>query len=302
MPKEQKATGKKLTITEPGAAPKTKATKKAAKKADQKKPTMQERMAKLFVARPRSWTIGTSIPHKRDMTHFVSWPHYIRMQRQKKILIKRLKCPPTVNIFNHSLDKATAVSLFKFMDKMKPQEAAARKAARVEAAKKIEETRKMEDKKAAAAKREEIVKDLVEKRPACLRSGLNLVTDLILKNKAQLVVIASDVEPLELVIWLPALCRKKNIPFAIVKNKARLGQLVHQKTAAVLAIADVPKDLRSEFTELAAAIKPQFLDNHDLLRHWGEPKQGLKHQAREAKRLRHIARTEASKAKQQAKK
>lgn len=36
-------------------------------------------------------------------------------------------------------------------------------------------------------------------------------------------VIAHDVDPIELVVWLPALCRKMEIPYAIVKGKSRLG-------------------------------------------------------------------------------
>ena len=47
-----------------------------------------------------------------------------------------------------------------------------------------------------------------------------------LQNKAQLVVIAHDVDPIELVVWLPALCRKMEIPYCIVKGKARLGSVI----------------------------------------------------------------------------
>lgn len=46
------------------------------------------------------------------------------------------------------------------------------------------------------------------------------------QNKAQLVVIAHDVDPIELVVWLPALCRKMEIPYCIVKGKARLGTVI----------------------------------------------------------------------------
>jgi large subunit ribosomal protein L7Ae len=46
-----------------------------------------------------------------------------------------------------------------------------------------------------------------------------------LQNKAQLVVIAHDVDPIELVVWLPALCRKMEVPYCIVKGKARLGSV-----------------------------------------------------------------------------
>jgi large subunit ribosomal protein L7Ae len=38
-------------------------------------------------------------------------------------------------------------------------------------------------------------------------------------------VIAHDVDPIELVVWLPALCRKMEVPYCIVKGKARLGSV-----------------------------------------------------------------------------
>lgn len=39
-------------------------------------------------------------------------------------------------------------------------------------------------------------------------------------------VIAHDVDPIELVVWLPALCRKMEIPYCIVKGKSRLGAVL----------------------------------------------------------------------------
>jgi len=32
-----------------------------------------------------------------------------------------------------------------------------------------------------------------------------------------------DVDPIELEVWLPAFCRKMEIPYCIVKGKARVG-------------------------------------------------------------------------------
>ena len=61
-------------------------------------------------------------------------------------------------------------------------------------------------------------------------------------GKAKLVVIAHDVEPIELMTFLPTLCRKKGIPFCFVKGKARLGKLVHLKTATCLALTEVKKE------------------------------------------------------------
>jgi large subunit ribosomal protein L7Ae len=72
--------------------------------------------------------------------------------------------------------------------------------------------------------------------------GLNHVVALIEAKKAELVLIAHDVDPVELVVFLPALCRKMGVPYVIVKGKARLGTIAHKKTAAVLAIQEVKSE------------------------------------------------------------
>lgn len=56
-----------------------------------------------------------------------------------------------------------------------------------------------------------------KKKPVVVKYGLNHITTLIEAGKAQLVLIAHDVDPIELVVWLPALCRKMNVPYCIVK-------------------------------------------------------------------------------------
>lgn len=56
-----------------------------------------------------------------------------------------------------------------------------------------------------------------KKRPVVVKFGINHVTTLVEQGKAQLVVIAHDVDPIELVIWLPALCRRMGVPYMIVK-------------------------------------------------------------------------------------
>ena len=45
-------------------------------------------------------------------------------------------------------------------------------------------------------------------------------------------------------MWLPAVCRKMDIPYCIVKSKSRLGALVHQKTATALALTSVRSEVR----------------------------------------------------------
>ena len=60
-----------------------------------------------------------------------------------------------------------------------------------------------------------------------MKFGLNHVTELVEEGKAKLVAIAHDVDPIEMMMFLPALCKKKNVPYCFIRGKARLGKLVH---------------------------------------------------------------------------
>jgi len=57
-----------------------------------------------------------------------------------------------------------------------------------------------------------------------IRKGTNESTKAIEKGIAQLVVIADDVEPKEIVMHLPALCEEKKIPYVYVPSKLELGK------------------------------------------------------------------------------
>lgn len=144
----------------------------------------------------------------------VKWPEYVRLQRQKKILNLRLKVPPAIAQFTNTLDRNTAAQTFKLLNKYKPETKAEKKERLLKEATAIEEGKKKED---------------VSKKPYAVKYGLNHVVGLIENKKAALVLIPNDVDPIELVIFLPALCRKMGVPYAIVKGKARLGVVVHKK-------------------------------------------------------------------------
>lgn len=58
-------------------------------------------------------------------------------------------------------------------------------------------------------------------KPATLKFGLNHVTYLIEQKRAKLVIIASDVDPIETVVFLPTLCRTFDIPFCVVQSKIK---------------------------------------------------------------------------------
>ena len=135
------------------------------------------------------------------------------------------------------------------------------------------------------------------KKPLYVKYGINHITKLCEEKKAQLVVIAHDVDPIELVIWLPAVCRKLDIPYCIVKSKSRLGALVHKKTATALALTSVRSEDRHEFSQLVTAIRQQYNENaKQIERTWGGGIMGCKSQAATAKLERAIAKEAAKKA------
>ena len=160
-----------------------------------------------------------------NLSRVVKWPKYVTLQRKKAILLKRLKSPPAVNQFNSAIDKNQAGQLLRLLKKYSPETKEAKK-----------------QRLLAMAKAQEGGAEVESKKPLMLKYGLNHVTSLIESKQAKLVVIAHDVDPLEMVIWLPALCRKKDVPYCIIKGKARLGTLVNKKTSAVVAVTAVKRE------------------------------------------------------------
>jgi len=200
----------------------------------------------------------------------VKWPAYVRLQRQRKILNMRLKVPPSLAQFTHVLDRNTAAQTFKLLQKYRPESDADKKERLT---------------KEASAVADGKTKDDVSKKPYVVKYGLNHVVGLVENKKASLVLIAHDVDPIELVVFLPALCRKMGVPYAIVKGKARLGTVVHKKTAAVLALTEVRDAEKSEMSKLLQTIKEGYTEKHEeSRRHWGGGIMGQKAVAKMEKR------------------
>ena len=62
-----------------------------------------------------------------------------------------------------------------------------------------------------------------------IRRGTNEATKSIERGIAKLVVIAEDVDPEEVVMHLPELCKEKGIPFVYVPSKKDLGNSAGMK-------------------------------------------------------------------------
>jgi ribosomal protein L7Ae-like RNA K-turn-binding protein len=118
---------------------------------------------------------------------------------------RRLKVPPAIAQFQNVLDRNQASQAFKLLNKYRPETKAEKKERLQKEATAISEGKKRED---------------ASKKPYTVKYGLNHVVGLIENKKATLVLIPNDVDPIELVVYLPALCRKMGVPYAVSSSKS----------------------------------------------------------------------------------
>jgi len=97
-------------------------------------------------------------------------------------LLKRIKIPPAINQFSNSFDKRQASQLFRLLNNLKPETKTERS----------ERLKEQADKVAAGGK-------VAAKKPIAVKMGVNHVTSLVEEKKAKLVIIAHDVDPIEVI-------------------------------------------------------------------------------------------------------
>ncbi|MFZ0891042.1 MAG: 50S ribosomal protein L7Ae [Thermoplasmata archaeon] len=91
-----------------------------------------------------------------------------------------------------------------------------------------------------------------------VRVGTNEVTKSSERSEAKLVVMAEDVDPVEILVHVPMLCEEKRIPYLYVPKKQRLGQSAGlTKSAASVAVVEAgeAKILLDELAQSYAALK-----------------------------------------------
>jgi len=119
-----KGTKKPATVVTKPAA-KTTTTAKTAKAP---KKDWKSGHTHLFEKNAGDFRIGRDIlPKKRDLSRYVKWPRYVRIQRQRAILRQRLKVPPALNQFTKTLDKNLATNVFSLIARYRPESAVDKK-------------------------------------------------------------------------------------------------------------------------------------------------------------------------------
>lgn len=169
-----------------------------------------------------------------------------KITKRKILLSNALKIPPAINQFNTTVTDDDFEKLFSFLKKYSP------------------ETRKEKINRLKKENPQEGPK------PVLLKFGLNHVVSLIEQKKAKFVVIAADVDPIDMVIYIPTLCKKMNIPYVIVKSKEVLGGLVHLKKTACVCLCDFRKEDSREWNEMIGIGKEMFLERYEAqMSAWG---------------------------------
>ena len=90
------------------------------------------------------------------------------------------------------------------------------------------------------------------------KKGINEATKSIERGNARLVLVAEDVEPAEIIMYLPGLCDDKKAPYIFVPSKKDLGNAVgiERPTAAVAIIVEgKAKDIVADIVEKIGALR-----------------------------------------------
>ncbi|MEM2841786.1 MAG: ribosomal L7Ae/L30e/S12e/Gadd45 family protein [Thermoproteota archaeon] len=87
------------------------------------------------------------------------------------------------------------------------------------------------------------------------KKGVNEVTKAVERGLAKVVFIADNVEPVEIILHLPLLCRDRKVSYIVVPDKKVLGSLVGLEVpTSAVAIVD-PGQAQSQVEELRNKIE-----------------------------------------------
>ncbi|VCX37392.1 unnamed protein product, partial [Gulo gulo] len=99
---------------------------------------------------------------------------------------------------------------------------------------------------------------------------VTILTTLVENKKAQQVVIAHNVNPIKLLVFLPALCREMGLPYCIIRGKVKPGLLVDRKNCTTVTFTQVNSEDKGALAKLVEAIRTNYNDRfNEICCHWG---------------------------------
>ncbi|KAI5181662.1 large subunit ribosomal protein L7Ae [Nematocida sp. AWRm80] len=185
---------------------------------------------------------GAGLKHSREDTKRENAKLEKVIRKKKAALEAALITPPAIEQFKQQMNTELKDKIEEIFMRYRPESP--------------------EDKAARLEKGEE------KKQGPKVLFGIGEVVKSIERKRAKLVLIANNVDPLVVVLFLPALCKKMGVSYAIYDAKERLGAIVRRKSAACLALEEVVPGLEPLITE----VNEQFSDRYqETMKTWGRP-------------------------------
>ena len=94
-----------------------------------------------------------------------------------------------------------------------------------------------------------------------MKKGANETTKSLNRGVADLVIIAADTEPLEIVLHLPLLCEDKNVPYVYVPKQSDLGRAcgVSRNIVAAVILRHPDSQLQTQINEMKDKVEQLLL-------------------------------------------
>ena len=94
-----------------------------------------------------------------------------------------------------------------------------------------------------------------------LKKGANETTKALNRGVADLIVLAADTEPLEIILHLPLLCEDKNVPYVYVSKQSDLGRAcgVSRNIIAVAVLNAHESPIASQVKEMKDKVEQLLL-------------------------------------------
>merc|ERR1711903_69181 len=90
-----------------------------------------------------------------------------------------------------------------------------------------------------------------------LKKGANEATKTLNRGISEVIVMAADAEPLEILLHLPLLCEDKNVPYVFVRSKQGLGRAtgVSRPVIACSVTINEGSQLKSQIQSIQQSIE-----------------------------------------------
>lgn len=90
-----------------------------------------------------------------------------------------------------------------------------------------------------------------------IKKGANEATKTLNRGISDLIIIAADAKPLEIILHLPLLCEDKNVPYVFVESQRYIGRScgVSRPVIAASILKELPPELENEIERIKRSIE-----------------------------------------------